>query len=571
MSISEHIAIAPELGLFLTVGLVLLAGAAGGWVMQRMRMPAITGNILVGILLGPSCLKLLNGEAEIHAIRPLSMMAMSLIAASIGAHLSYRRIHNALRRIIGIALLEVLCSVTLVVAACRLFHAGWPTTILLAAISAATAPGTSLALVRENRAKGPFVKTLLSVVALDNILCIFLFALARILLADFYDAGEVFPRIHGALVSAALQLGGALAIGVTIGKVTERFVRNPWLHDFSTVLVAILFCTGLSEYLGLSPLLTCLFFGVCLGNASGAAQKSLDALEPLEPLLYIAFFTLAGASFHFQAFWSAGILCVAYLIARAVGKGLGASLGGILTGSSSRLWSNVALGLIPQAGVAIGLVVLLDADGRIPGAVTQAVGAVILAAVAVNEIIGPFFTRLALVRAREVNLDRPRLIDFLHEEFILTNLKARDKWDAIRQLTEFLVRTHGIESAASESVYKSIIEREQSLSTAIGHGVAIPHGRIADGAAIRGVLGICREGVEFDAPDGAPVHIFMLIVTPDQHEEQHLKVMAALATMVSDEVLRARLITATDANDAWEVIESGDPHDYNYFLETAER
>jgi mannitol/fructose-specific phosphotransferase system IIA component (Ntr-type) len=241
----------------------------------------------------------------------------------------------------------------------------------------------------------------------------------------------------------------------------------------------------------------------------------------------------------------------------------------MLTGSSRRLWSNVPLGLIPQAGVAIGLVVLLDADRHIPGAVSEAVGAVVLAAVAINEIIGPLFTRLALVRAKEVNLDRPRLIDFLHEEFILTDLKAQDKWDAIQQLTKFLVRTHGIEAADSEDVYHSIVEREQSLSTAIGHGVAIPHGRVAAGPAIRGVLGISREGVEFGAPDGAPVHILMLIVTPAEHEEQHLKVMAGLAAMVSDEVLRARLIAASDANDAWEVLEGGDVHDYNYFLETA--
>jgi Kef-type K+ transport system membrane component KefB len=149
-----------------------------------------------------------------------------------------------------------------------LFHASWPTTILLAAISAATAPATSLALVRENLAKRPFVKTPLSVVALDNILCSSLFALTRILLANFYKEGRAFSCIQSALVFAALQLGGALVIGVTIGKVTERFVRNPWLHDFSTVLVAILFCTGRSEYLGFSPLLTNLFFGVCLGNAS---------------------------------------------------------------------------------------------------------------------------------------------------------------------------------------------------------------------------------------------------------------------------------------------------------------
>jgi PTS system fructose-specific IIC component len=569
MSILAQFIHPPEMGPVLTVALLLLAGAAGGWVLQRLRLPAITGNVLVGVLLGPSGLKLLNGEQEILALRPLSVLAMGLIAASIGAHLCYRRIHTALRRIIGIALLEVSCSVALVVLVSRWLHASWPTAILLAVIAAATAPATSVALVRESRAKGPFVKTLLSVVALDNILCISLFAVTRILLTDFYGRGGAFPRIPVALAYAALQLAGSLAIGLVIGKVTEGFVRHPRLHDFSTVLVAILLCTGLSEYLGLSPLLTTLFFGVWLGNAAGAPEKALDALAPIEPLLYVAFFTLAGASLHLEVLWSVGILCVAYLIARAVGKGLGAALGGVLTGSSRRLWSNVPLGLIPQAGVAIGLVVLLDADAHIPGAVSEAVGAVVLAAVAINEIIGPVFTRLALVRAKEVNLDRPRLIDFLHEEFILTDLKARDKWDAIRQLTRFLVQTHGIEPAASEDVYHSIVEREQSVSTAIGHGVAIPHGRVAAGPAIRGVLGICREGVEFDASDGAPVHILMLIVTPAEHEEQHLKVMAGLAAMVSNEVLRARLIAATDANDAWEVIEGGDVHDYNYFLETA--
>jgi PTS system fructose-specific IIC component len=569
MSILEQLVSPPGMGSVLTVGLLLLAGAAGGWVLQRMRLPAITGNVLVGVLLGPSGLKLLNGEAEIQALRPLSVLAMGLIAASIGAHLCYRRIHTALRRIIGIALLEVCGSVVLVIAVARWLHASWPTATLLAVIAAATAPATSVALVRESRAKGSFVKTLLSVVALDNILCISLFAVTRLLLSDFYREGGAFPHVTAALGSAALQLAGSLAIGLTMGIVTERFVRSPLPHDFSTVLVALLLCTGLSEYLGLSPLLSTLFFGVWLGNTTGAAQKSLDVLGPLEPLLYVAFFTLAGASLHLEVLWSVGILCAAYLIARAAGKGLGAALGGMLTGSSRRLWSNIPLGLIPQAGVAIGLVVLLDADPHIPGAVSEAVGAVVLAAVAINEIIGPIFTRLALVRAKEVNLDRPRLIDFLHEEFIVTDLRPQDKWDAIRQLAKFLVHAHGIEPAAFDDIYRSIVEREESFSTGIGHGVAIPHGRVAAGPAIRGVLGICREGVDFDAPDGAPVHILMLIVTPAEHEAQHLKVMAGLAAMVSNEVLRARLIAATDANDAWEVIEGGDVHDYNYFLETA--
>ncbi len=98
----------------------------------------------------------------------LSELAMGLITMNIGAHLSYHRIHNALRRIITRSLMEGTGGV------------------VLGVITAATAPGTTLALVRETRDRGPFVKTLLSVVAGDNILCICLFALLGMLLADYY-------------------------------------------------------------------------------------------------------------------------------------------------------------------------------------------------------------------------------------------------------------------------------------------------------------------------------------------------------------------------------------------------
>ncbi len=105
------------------------------------------------------------------------------------------------------------------------------------------------------------------------------------------------------------------------------------------------------------------------------------------------------------------------------------------------------------------------------------------------------------------------------------------------------------------------------MSTALGKGVAIPHGRTSKGPAIQGVLGICREGIDFDAPDGKPVRIIMLIVTPENHDDRHLQVMAGLSAMVSDEMIRTRLIAAINANDAWEVIEGEEARNYNYFLE----
>lgn len=336
------------------------------------------------------------------------------------------------------------------------------------------------------------------------------------------------------------------------------------------MFVAILLAAGISPYLGLSPLLTALFLGVYLGNSSREAEEQLDALAPIEPLLYTCFFTLAGVSIHLDSLWVAGPLCLVYVAVRFAGKAAGACAGGVLARSPKRIWANIALGLLPQAGVAIGLVVLLEGDPRIPREVSALVATVVLAAVAVNEIIGPFATRASLKRAKETGLDRPRLIEFLHEEFILVNLQAKDKWELLRKLTDFFIRVHNVPRGQRATIHATVQEREHDMSTAIGQGAAIPHGRIESGAAVRGVLGICRDGVDFDAPDGDPVRLAMLIVTHKEHNKRHLEVMAGLASLLSNDLIRERLMAAVDANDAWEIIEYEEARDFNYFLEESE-
>ena len=225
---------------------------------------------------------------------------------------------------------------------------------------------------------------------------------------------------------------------------------------------------------------------------------------------------------------------------------------------------------MPQAGVALGLAVIFEGDARIPAEVSSFVGTMVLAAVTINEIIGPFFTRMALSRAKEAGLDRPRLVEFLDEEFIMTGLQAEDKWEALRKLTDFYARTHKVSGSARKVIYESVVNREQEHSTAIGRGAALPHGHVEEGSAIRGVLGICPDGVDFDAPDGEPVRLIVLIVTPREHEQRHLEVLASLNTMLADPVARTRLVAAPNANEAWEVLESEETRDYNYFLEMEE-
>jgi Kef-type K+ transport system membrane component KefB/mannitol/fructose-specific phosphotransferase system IIA component (Ntr-type) len=567
--------VAGEMNAMLILSIILLAGMAGGWAVKQIGLPSVTGFILAGVVIGPAALDLFQGRDITLMLEPISTFAVALIAVTVGSHLSYRRIHNALRRIAAIALVELAVTLFLVTLSMRYFgyfwpqyQIDWPSAFMLACI-ATPSPASAIAVIRETRSKGTFCKTMLTVIAIDNIICIMLFTLVRTYMVGHYETGGA-PGFGLALMQVGYKFAGALLLGAGLGYATERLVLRPHIHDFSMVVMALLLAVGLATYAGFSPLLTSLFLGMYLGNASNVAARQVAALEPIEILLFVSFFTVAGVSLHLSTVWDAGVLCLVYATVRAVAKTTGAAAGGILSKTSSRIWLNMGPALVPQAGVSIGLVVVLSGDARIPMEVTELITTLTLAAVTINEVIGPPLTRLALTRAGEVNMDRRRLIEFLQEEYILTDLSAPDKWDAIRKLTEFFARTHNVPQDERQRLHDGIAYREAEVSTAIGLGAAIPHGRLDYAEGIRGVLAISRAGIPWDTPDGQPVKIVMLVVTPLGQEREHLDVMASLASMISDEVVRTRLIAAIDANDVWEVIESKETPNYNYFLEEAE-
>lgn len=551
----------------LVLCVILLSGIAGGWLAERLRLPLETGYTVAGLIIGPMALNVFEGVNLAEMLQPLSQFAMGVLAVSAGSHLSYRRIHNALRRILIIAVFESLGALILVTLASHWLGVDWPGAFALGAIAMATSPATTITLVRELRAKGAFVKTLLSVVALDIILCLMVFALASKVMAYAYSGGGEGMGMAWAVALGAVQFIVSLALGIVMGWLTEHLVLRGRTHHFSVIFLMLLFIVGISEYLGVNFLLTSIFFGVYLANASDDAARQTEAMEPIEPLLYICFFTAAGASLHLDTVAEAGILCAVYLAARFAGKYIGAFAGGWLAGAPERIWHNLGLGLVPQAGVAIGMVLLLKGDPSVPGHTASVIGTLVLGAITINEIVGPFFTWHALHRAGEIHLDRRRLIEFLQEEFITTTLKGADKWEALRNLTSFYSLTHNLSPEARAELEAGVLDREKEFTTAIGHGAAIPHGRVKKGRRISGVMGICHDGVDFGAYDHEPVKILMLVVTPKGMENEHLEVMASLAMMVRDAQIRERLVAALSPYDAWEVIESQDARSYNQFLE----
>ncbi|MGD8396269.1 MAG: cation:proton antiporter [Candidatus Eiseniibacteriota bacterium] len=552
----------------LTVAIVLIAGVAGGAAVGRLGLPAITGQILIGVLLGRSGLHLFEHHV-VDNLHPLTTFALGLIAVAVGNHLHIRRLHNALRRLSILLVLESTLTPALVfVGVLLLPGTHWTMGALLAAMAISTAPATIVAIVRETRSKGVFVKTLVAAVALNNIACVCLFELAHAFVRVHLDPSSGNSAID-ALVAPLRELVASAALGGGIGMVlvvaTRRTVRSDRLATAS--MLAILFTSGLADYLGVSSLLSCVFLGVLLANVTPNKEEiGHRVFQNFESAILAVFFTLAGMELDFAYLVPGGGLALLVVALRLLGKVTAANLAMRLSGATDRVRRYLGPALVPQAGVAVALILLVTED-PVFEPIQQLFLAVALTSVTLNEIIGPILTRYALVRSGDHGRDRARLIDFLHEENITTNLVARSKEEAIARLTDLLISSNHLD-VDREELLESILSRERVLSTCIGEGLALPHGVLPAGRSIAGAMGISRAGLDLDAPDGKPVHCMVLLATPPDAEGRHLEVLAALARAVgSDRDIQRQLYNARSAAHAYDLLHAEESEDFNYFLE----
>lgn len=553
----------------LVLSIVLSAGVAGGGLVRRLGLPAVTGQILMGIVLGPSVLGLFETEA-VHGLQPITHFALGLIAVKVGSYLNLRRLRNAGKRLLFLVLLESTLTPLLVFVAVRMVSRRPDSAImayLLAALAISTAPATIVAIVKEQRARGVFVKTLVAAVALNNLTCICLFEVAHTAARMRLIAGDTtaLDIVVAPLVELLTSLAVGCGAGAALVLATRRVVNPDRLATSS--MVAILLAVGLADWFEASSLLSCLFLGVSLANLTPERDElGHGVFANFESAIFAVFFTLAGLELDFQYALSAGGIAACVLIARLTGKVTSGHLAMRLAGATDRVRRWLGFALVPQAGVAVGLILILGEDPAF-APVYNLFLAVGLTVVTANEIIGPLLTRLALVRSGESGQDRARLIDFLHEENIVVGLTAETKEDAIAQLTRVLVRSNHL-SADADALLESILERERQVSTCIGGGLAVPHGVLERGETMAGAMGISREGLDFETPDGLRVHCMVVLATPPGQRERHLEVLAALARAIgTDPIIQRQLFNAESPAHAYEILHAEESEDFNYFLE----
>jgi len=551
----------------LVLAIVIGVGVAFGAATRRIGLPGVTGQILGGLVIGRSGLDLF-GEAPLHSLQPLTHLALGLIAVTVGAHLNIRRLRNAGRRLFYLLLTESTITPFVVFAILRLIGgASFGVSLLLATISIATAPATVIAVVRETRSKGVFVKTLLASVALNNFACIVLFELARAVAAE--GAGA-FLAVD--LAGPLRQIGLAVLVGAIIAIAMDFAARVALRPDrlATAAIASLLLACGLATALGVSPLLSCLVLGLVQTNIARERSHLVDSVfANFEPVILAVFFTLAGMHLSLDHLWRAGLVATLLFAARIAGKLMSARLALQLAGATERVKRNLGLALTPQAGVAVGLVILIQGDPRFAD-ISSLVAAVVLAVVTLNELSGPVMTRIALSRAGEIGHDRLRLIDFLQEEHIVTDFRAESKQAAIEKLVDLMLSTHSLSTLTRAELLESVLERERQTTTCLGGGLSVPHGILPDGLPMTGVMAISREGLDLPTPDGRPVHCMVLLGTSSEERDRHLLVLASLARAIgSDPAFQDQLFNASSPAHACELLHGDESEDFNYFLEEA--
>lgn len=369
--------------------------------LHQLKFPTVTAYILLGILIGPEVFDLIS-EQILNISDLIAGITLSIIAFSLGQNFSKKNLSNIGKSVIYISILEA-TGAFLCVTFALFFLLRQPLyiSLIFGGISSATAPMATVMVIREYRAKGVLTNTLLGVVAIDDAWCLILFAVSLAI-----AKGLVKPGIRGiSLISpifhSILEIGGAFIVGLVIALIFSYFSRYIKRKEEIIIYVLgfILLNAGISTYFHFSVLLTNMFFGAVLVNINKDSFKFFDALKTVDFLFYLFFFILAGANLEIPLLGKLGLVGIIYFFFRIIGKSSGAFLGGYLSKASASVRKYLGLGLVPQAGVALGVALIAKIEFPEVGGI---IFTIIVATTIVYEIIGPFCTKFALTKAKEI-------------------------------------------------------------------------------------------------------------------------------------------------------------------------
>jgi Kef-type K+ transport system membrane component KefB len=395
----------------LFVGVMTLLAFYAGRSMKIFRLPSIIGFMLIGVILGPSLFGVLYEQLQ-SDLSFITEIALGFVALSIGLELNLASLKRLGWGMILIIFAESLLAFAAVSAGIYLLTRDLPLSLIFGAVAPASAPAGTVAVIQEYRARGNLTKALYAVVGFDDGLGIIIFgftaAIARsILLQDSGGAQQSAWLILAAPlkeVGLSVLLGGAAALfyGLLVRRLEQP--RDIFVLTFAVALITI----GLSAFLHMSLILTNMILGLLVVNTRPRVlvEKIRRELTEIMPLLFILFFVLAGANLHIALLPSLGLVGLIYIVSRAAGLMGGAWIGSVLGRAEANIRKYLGLGILSQAGVAIGLSLIVKQEFTSLSAWGASIGTTVITAITATsiifEIVGPILTKVGLQKAGEI-------------------------------------------------------------------------------------------------------------------------------------------------------------------------
>lgn len=379
------------------VALMLISGILCGRIAKHLKMPNVTGYLIAGLLLGPSVFQIIP-ESMVSGFGVISDIALAFIAFSVGVGFSLEYFKKVGAAPIIIAIFESFGAIILVSLVLILCGFDVKLSIMLGAIAAATAPAQTIMVIKQYQAKGSLTSMLLSVVAIDDAVALIGFGVASTIVKAMGSSNvslmmNILNPVYQIVVS--LLIGAVFAI---LTKFTCRFFRKG--SNRTCILIAYICGTyWAAETLQASSLLACMCLGAFLINIFAETNHLQELADHITPPLFMIFFIISGAGFQISELPRIGLIGILYVVLRVIGKMLGAYSGGKLTHQEEKICKYLGPTLMPQAGVALGLII---AAGKVLPDYAGDIRTIILCSTFIYSIIGPIVAKSALEKAGEI-------------------------------------------------------------------------------------------------------------------------------------------------------------------------
>ncbi len=422
------------------IGIAMTAGLLLSRLVKKLKLPAVTGYLIAGVLVGPYCLGALGNALGLNWLGfvPLSVesygvlcdVALGFIAFAIGDEFRISSLKKIGKQATIVGILQAIVATVVVDAALIGVHFLMPdklpleSAIILGAVATATAPAATLMVVRQYKAKGKLTDMLLPVVAIDDAVGLVVFAISFGIAKSFASSSGM--SIVSVLVEPLLEVICSLLLGIVLGvffSMAEKYFKsNSKRLTLSITFVIMAVALSMLKFeicgvhIGFSSLLVCMMLATVFCNTCDFSEEIMGKTDKWTAPLFLLFFVISGAELQFDVFKDPVIIVIGliYILTRALGKYYGAGWSARLTKCHPAIVKYLGITLFPQAGVALGMSAIVAADPVFAGtSVGIIVRNITLFAVLIYELVGPMLTKIALTKAGDIT---PRQVINIGEE-----------------------------------------------------------------------------------------------------------------------------------------------------------